>query len=111
MLIVPFMVTADDEIWSFQTPLGKAQLSERNPDILIFHTFEAMTIAKDKRKAWDQTKGYEKDITEKAKDLHDRLYKLEDVAAVAITYRSINIQKFPLTSWDDLLPRIEGILK
>jgi hypothetical protein len=88
---------------------GALKITIQNPHVYIFDTYEPLTIAKNKTVAWEEVK--DTDLTDLGKDLRGRLLKINDIASVFVGYRVIMFRKFPLSTWEKLMPEIKNALE
>jgi hypothetical protein len=87
---------------------GALKMTIQNPDVYIFDTYSPLTIEKGKTVSWGVTKV--SDLTDLGKELRGRLLKIDDVASVFVGYRVIMVRKFPLSTWEPILPAIKKAL-
>ena len=106
------------EMHQWESDIGKLRVLEAAPGILVFDTYEAMTVGEGDVDARDVTVGWKernadsvkKKLTEQAFDIHQRLLAIADVGGVFISYRMIMIQTFPLVR-NNPLPLIKKVLE
>lgn len=98
------------EGYEWASTIGALRSSEQDPNLFVFDTYDSMTKSKeDVLQMGQREKEAKKVLTDEAFDIWSRLWKLDDVVGIAVTFRSILIRKFPLAAKENLLPKIHAI--
>jgi hypothetical protein len=98
------------EGYEWASTMGALRSSD-DPNLFVFDTYDSLTKSKEGVLQMGQLeKEAQKVLTDQAFDVWSRLWKLDDVAGIAVTFRSILIRKFPLAAKENLLPKIHAIL-
>ena len=97
------------EGYEWASSKGALKITIQNADVYIFDTYEPLTVSKNISVGWGVAK--DSDLTDLGKDLKGRLEKIGDIASVFVGYRVIMFRKFPLSTWNKLMPEIEKALK
>lgn len=96
--------------YEWSSPLGALRQNEKNPDIKIFDTTSGNFLTSGKSVIVPYGVTEKKNLTDLGATLRGKLMKIEDIEAVAVEYRRLWIKKFPLSSWDTIMPQLEKAL-
>jgi hypothetical protein len=85
-----------------------------NHDVMLFHfnfTISRSRIERFERPLRDSSSRFLKSLGPKGRELVTRLMKTKGIISVSIVPYSVQIEKAPLFSWDELMPEIEAAVK
>lgn len=113
-LMLIFNAYAQDPVpagYEWGSPMGALKKSEKNENTYIFDTTSGNFLTDGKQTIVPFNTTKKKGLTDLGVTLKGKLMKIEDVADVAVEYRRIWIQKYPLSSWDTIMPEMQKVLQ
>lgn len=112
ILMTVFAMAADPPAgYEWSSPLGALRASDKNPNVKIFDTTSGNFLTDGKQTIVNYNTTKAKGLTDLGITLKGKLMKIEDISDVAVEYRRLWIQKFPLSTWDTIMPELQKALK
>jgi len=96
--------------YEWSSPLGALRKSD-NSQIYVFDTTAGNYLTDHKETIVPYKTKQNKGLTDLGVTLKGKLLKIDGVADVAVEYRRLWIQKFPLDSWEVIMPELQKVLK
>ena len=96
--------------YEWSSPMGALRKSD-NPQIYVFDTTAGNYLTDHKETIVQYKTKPDKGLSPLGVTLKGKLLKIDGVADVAVEYRRLWIQKFPLDSWEVIMPELQKVLK
>jgi len=97
--------------YEWSSPIGALKRNDKNPNAYIFDTTPGNHLTSNKQIVVPYNTRKDNELTDLGKTLKGKLLKIDGIADVAVEYRRLWIQKFPLDDWAVILPEMQKVLK
>jgi len=97
--------------YEWRSPMGALKKSTKSENTYLFDTTSGNFLTDGKQTIVGYNITKKKGLTDLGVTLKGKLMKIDDVSDVAVEYRRIWIQKYPLSSWDTIMPQMKKVLQ